>query len=472
MGKKSIMRMLLTLSISQICYIFIVIVIFGAGTLFLTETGIILSPQVISESVENITGKAVNGVLEAKDIPAYIEYAQLSNDGNYITGTIQDKELIEEVYKEGQVTHLQFMNGTKYECVNGLSEKWILGYKSGTSQFSNDFLRNVFPSADLTVVLSFFVTVVIGFFIILKWHRNQLRKELNKIISIRETILNDDEQISGVSSTLKEINDILIVLNEMEKAVKDSTKKQLKQAQLLEDGIQALTHDIQTPATVVSGNLELLEETEITGKQKEYLNDAQDGIKRISEYVEELKNLVKMEHLKTDYISLGEEYVNELISLANQIASLKNISIVVLQKDIADDLLIDGKAIQKAFQNIVSNAVDFSEEYTELKLQFQKHISEYRISVTDSGKGFSEESLKRATQKFYSENKARNGTHYGLGLAIVNKIMREHFGFLRLENLEENNAGRAVCKAEGKLYGGRDRGHHGDGRDDDRQQLL
>ena len=439
MGKKSIMRMLLTLSISQICYIFIVIVIFGAGTLFLTETGIILSPQVISESVENITGKAVNGVLEAKDIPAYIEYAQLSNDGNYITGTIQDKELIEEVYKEGQVTHLQFMNGTKYECVNGLSEKWILGYKSGTSQFSNDFLRNVFPSADLTVVLSFFVTVVIGFFIILKWHRNQLRKELNKIISIRETILNDDEQISGVSSTLQEINDILIVLNEMEKAVKDSTKKQLKQAQLLEDGIQALTHDIQTPATVVSGNLELLEETEITGKQKEYLNDAQDGIKRISEYVEELKNLVKMEHLKTDYISLGEEYVNELISLANQIASLKNISIVVLQKDIADDLLIDGKAIQKAFQNIVSNAVDFSEEYTELKLQFQKHISEYRISVTDSGKGFSEESLKRATQKFYSENKARNGTHYGLGLAIVNKIMREHFGFLRLENLEENN---------------------------------
>ncbi|WP_270607120.1 sensor histidine kinase [Coprococcus sp. LG100-32] len=439
MGKKSIMRMLLTLSISQICYIFIVIVIFGAGTLFLTETGIILSPQVISESVENITGKAVNGVLEAKDIPAYIEYAQLSNDGNYITGTIQDKELIEEVYKEGQVTHLQFMNGTKYECVNGLSEKWILGYKSGTSQFSNDFLRNVFPSADLTVVLSFFVTVVIGFFIILKWHRNQLRKELNKIISIRETILNDDEQISGVSSTLKEINDILIVLNEMEKAVKDSTKKQLKQAQLLEDGIQALTHDIQTPATVVSGNLELLEETEITEKQKEYLNDAQDGIKRISEYVEELKNLVKMEHLKTDYISLGEEYVNELISLANQIASLKNISIVVLQKDIADDLLIDGKAIQKAFQNIVSNAVDFSEEYTELKLQFQKHISEYRISVTDSGKGFSEESLKRATQKFYSENKARNGTHYGLGLAIVNKIMREHFGFLRLENLEENN---------------------------------
>lgn len=439
MGKKSIMRMLFTLSIFQICYALIVIVIFGAGTLFLTETGIILSPQVISESVENVTNKAVNGELEDKDIPAYIEYAKLSNDGNYIAGTIQDKELIEKVYKEGQVRHLQFMNGTKYECINGLSEKWILGYKSATSQFSNDFLRNIFPSADLMVVLFFFVTVVIGFFIILKRYRNRLRKELNKIVSIRETILNDDNEISGLSSTLKEINDILIVLNEMEKAVKDSTKKQIKQAQLLEDGIQALTHDIQTPATVVSGNLELLEETEITEKQREYLNDAQNGIKRISEYVEELKNLAKMEYLKTDYVPLNEEYVNELISLANQIASLKKISVVVVQKESVDNLLIDRKAIQKAFQNIVSNAVDFSEEHKELKLQFQKGTSEYRISVTDNGKGFSKESLKRATEKFYSENKARNGTHYGLGLAIVNKIMREHFGFLKLENLEENN---------------------------------
>ena len=439
MGKKSIMRMLFTLSISQICYTLIVIVMFGAGTLFLTETGIILSPQVITKSVEDITNRAVNGVLEDKDIPTYIEYAKLSNNGKYITGTIQDKELIAEVYKKGQVTHLQFMNGTKYECVSGSSEKWILGYKSGTSQFANSFMRNIFPSADLMLILFFLLTVVIGFFVILKQYRNYLRKELNKIISIRKTILNDDKEISELSSTLKEINDILIVLNEMEKAVKDSTKKQLKQAQLLENSIQALTHDIQTPATVVSGNLELLEETKMTEKQKEYLNYAQDGIKRISEYVEELKNLVKMEHSRKDEVSVDEKYVNELISLANQIASLKKISIVVIQKDIADDLLIDGKAIQKAFQNIVSNAVDFSEEYTELKLQFQKHTSEYRISVIDNGKGFSKESLIRATQKFYSENKARNGTHYGLGLAIVNKIMLENFGFLKLENLEENN---------------------------------
>ena len=72
--------------------------------------------------------------------------------------------------------------------------------------------------------------------------------------------MSDDEEISELSSPLKEVNDILIILSEMEKTVKESTKKQLKQAQLLENSIQSLTHDIQTPATVVSGNLELLED--------------------------------------------------------------------------------------------------------------------------------------------------------------------------------------------------------------------
>ena len=59
MGKKSIMRMLLTLSISQICYMFIVVIMFGLGVFFLGETEIIISPNVISQNVEIIKEKAL-----------------------------------------------------------------------------------------------------------------------------------------------------------------------------------------------------------------------------------------------------------------------------------------------------------------------------------------------------------------------------------------------------------------------------
>lgn len=289
MGKKSIMRMLLTLSISQICYMFIVVMMFGLGVFFLGETEIIISPNAISQNVEIIKEEALDNTLEEMDIPAYIEYAKLSDSGNYINGSIQDEELIQEVCEKGKINQLRFMNGTTYELIGNSSEKWVLGYKSATSQFSNDFLRSVFPSADLTIISCFLIAVITGFLVILKVYRNRLSKELNKITNIQNTILSDDREISELSSPLKEVNDILIILSEMEKTVKESTKKQLKQAQLLENSIQSLTHDIQTPATVVSGNLELLEETNMDVNQKEYVKYAQDGISKISEYVEELK---------------------------------------------------------------------------------------------------------------------------------------------------------------------------------------
>ena len=153
MGKKSIMRMLLTLSISQICYAFIAVMIFGIGTFFLVETGFILSPDVITQNVETVKNNALNGTLDEVSIPDYIEYTKLSESGNYVYGSIQDEELIKEVCEKGKVNQLRFMNGTTYELVSNSSEKWILGYKSATSQFSNNFLRNIFPSADLTIII-------------------------------------------------------------------------------------------------------------------------------------------------------------------------------------------------------------------------------------------------------------------------------------------------------------------------------
>lgn len=106
---------------------------------FLVETGFILSPDVITQNVETVKNNALNGTLDEVSIPDYIEYTKLSESGNYVYGSIQDEELIKEVCEKGKVNQLRFMNGTTYELVSNSSEKWILGYKSATSQFSNNF---------------------------------------------------------------------------------------------------------------------------------------------------------------------------------------------------------------------------------------------------------------------------------------------------------------------------------------------
>lgn len=104
-----------------------------------------------------------------------------------------------------------------------------------------------------------------------------------------------------------------------------------------------------------------------------------------------------------------------------------------MQKDLSSDILINPKDIQKTFQNIITNAIEFSNKFSTIKLYFIKNKSEYIISVVDSGTGFSNESLKKATEKFYSQNKASSDSHYGLGLFIFEKIMNENNVLLKLK---------------------------------------
>lgn len=438
MGKKSIMRILLALGFFQVLYTLFTIVIFVLGTILLIRNDVIISPDKIEEDIMSIEQMAANGSLEADSIPAYIEYAKVSLVDEEITGTINDEKLINEVCEKGEIVHRQFMNSITYRYLKGNSDSWILGYKSTVSQFSSSTLRKIFPSADFAITLFFFLILGGGFLLILKHYRNSLNNELKKITGIRNTIM-EENNTSQVSSNIKEVDEILKVLCEMEEAVKESTKKQAMQAKALEDGIQALTHDIQTPATVVSGNLELLEETNIDDKQKEYLAYAQGGIHRITDYVNELKELIKLEPNFNRYDSFDQRFVEDLISIASQIAILKDIKMEIIKKDVAVDLLIEQKEIKKAFQNIVANAVEVSSEASVLQICFEKDRTQYMVSVIDSGRGFSRESMKKATQKFYSENKARNDNHYGLGLSISDKIMKAHGGEVRIENVKKKD---------------------------------
>lgn len=254
MGKKSIMRILLALGFFQVLYTLFTIVIFVLGTILLIRNDVIISPDKIEEDIMSIERMAANGSLKADSIPAYIEYAKISLADKEITGTINNEKLINEVCEKGEIVHRQFMNSITYRYLRGSSDSWILGYKSTVSQFSSSTLRKIFPSADFAITLFFFLVLGGGFLLILKHYRNSLNNELRKITGIRNTIM-EENNTSQVSSDIKEVDEILKVLCEMEEAVKESTKKQAMQAKALEDGIQALTHDIQTPATVVSLSL-------------------------------------------------------------------------------------------------------------------------------------------------------------------------------------------------------------------------
>lgn len=92
--------------------------------------------------------------------------------------------------------------------------------------------------------------------------------------------------------------------------------------------------------------------------------------------------------------------------------------------------------IKQVFENLLSNAIEFSPWGGLVTCQWQGFPNEVLIKISDRGPGFSAEDLQNAFTPYYS--KRPGGT--GLGLAIAKKIILDHKGSIWLENLPEGGA--------------------------------
>lgn len=92
----------------------------------------------------------------------------------------------------------------------------------------------------------------------------------------------------------------------------------------------------------------------------------------------------------------------------------------------------------RAITNIISNAVDYSPERSELEFVVSENEGMLKFTVRDSGKGFTDSGLKNATSQFYMEASERKvGKHYGMGLYIAESVAKKHRGYVIVKNRED-----------------------------------
>lgn len=85
--------------------------------------------------------------------------------------------------------------------------------------------------------------------------------------------------------------------------------------------------------------------------------------------------------------------------------------------------------------NVLSNAIEHTPRGGNVTFEVWEHKSELSFVITDTGKGFSDEALKHATEQFFMDDDSRNSkSHYGIGLYVAASIARKHNGKIILEN--------------------------------------
>lgn len=315
-------------------------------------------------------------------------------------------------------------------------------------RYRNAWMNQYFPNADLMMIGSMMVSILLIFVVLTFFYANKLRQQLRPILRATEKIAEQDLDFQTSRSTIKEFNQVLSGLDHMRVALRESLMENWKAEQDKQNQISALTHDLKTPLTVARGNAELLAMTPLDEEQTDLLEHFQKGIAQVDSYVQELSELNKTSFNKT--LTLGEvsvkDFVEDIYDQSLSLAQTKQINVAFDKKDIKKEIIghWDRSLLNRAFMNIVSNAVEHTPSGSQLLLTARVEEDEFTFICLDSGPGFSLESLEKATQLFYQEDKSRQSrNHSGLGLTIANDIVRLHHGSLSLSN-DDNTGGAKV----------------------------
>lgn len=193
--------------------------------------------------------------------------------------------------------------------------------------------------------------------------------------------------------------------------------------------LSAAAHEMRTPLTVLRTRLELMEE----GAQKDKLIG---DVRRLIRLVNQLLTLMSIGNRRditgfTDLVAAGRKVVADLSVLAARTG-------VTLAFDSAGPTLeIPGDAalIQSAISNLVDNAISFAPEGTPVELRVD---ADGTVSVRDHGPGLGDVDPDSLFEPFVRPVSSRRG--YGLGLAIVQAIVRLHGGHVAAANAEGGGA--------------------------------
>jgi two-component system sensor histidine kinase RstB len=195
----------------------------------------------------------------------------------------------------------------------------------------------------------------------------------------------------------------------------------------------AIAHDLRTPLSRLSFAFEMLDSIEASDDEKErYKKSIASGITTLDYLINQILMLSRYSRA-TDITHFGHCVLAQQIR--NEISLLQTEhSKIVFELGISPELqdkslFIDQRAMLRALNNLVSNALIYTDHT--IRINFVQLDHEYRLSVEDDGEGIAEEDRDKVFIPFKQlDNEHREASKgHGLGLAIVQQIAEWHSGY-------------------------------------------
>ncbi len=228
-------------------------------------------------------------------------------------------------------------------------------------------------------------------------------------------------------------------------ALKKENEELKKLIAFRSDLISLSAHHMRTSLSAVRWILKMLIDKdfgELTKEQDGMIGRAFESSGRMVEQINEMlalghKDTSNFEYKfeKTDIISLIDSVLFDFTG-----ESFKNgIEIIFLKPDTElPKFVFDREKIRVVLQNLVENAIRYSNKGDKVFISVAKKEKAFEVSVRDTGIGITEEGGKSVFEKFYRTKEAIEKEPHGTGVGLYTskRIVEDHGGKIWFENME------------------------------------
>lgn len=268
----------------------------------------------------------------------------------------------------------------------------------------------------------------------------KIKQETN--IVYNQSLLGDINEQSSAKLTLIELIETRQKIQEMQSTIKKMIQSEKQQKKELMFQVSAAAHDLKTPLTIIQGNAQFLKSLDITGNIGQCLEDIELASQQLNKYFNQLINYSKTFYNDTsNWESFSSDYLVELFEQEIKLRTDKKAKIQFLNSlPISINLTLNLNLFLRAILNIINNAIDHStSNYPVIRVEYQLIDNNFYISIWNSDSSFSEDILEKYGLLFYQDNQETNSeqrSHFGIGLAFVNRVAKIHGGEVKLSNFE------------------------------------
>ena len=224
--------------------------------------------------------------------------------------------------------------------------------------------------------------------------------------------------------------------NERLNAEKAAIQLESERVAIRESILRAVSHDLRTPLTAISGTVSvLLESPEVSEKNIAMLSDIKQDADSLIVMVENLLSVTRVQDgtmpLKKREDLLEEVAGDALLTVRRRFPDCR------VELDLPEDILylpMDPLLVRQVMVNLLENAIRHSGDTEHIRMRLLRQEDQAVVEVRDRGRGLSPEVLQavRTGEAMPLTGDATRGM--GIGLSVCQSIIKAHGGFFTAEN--------------------------------------